>query len=160
MKHRYAVLFLIPAFLLAGVFIYSSQRSSDIYLNQWLANIGDGRFFAFLQSLDLSLPGWVVYSLPDGLWMLALITLILLIWDFKLDRKSLPWISMAIVTGICFELFQGLHWIRGSFDILDLILVLSVGLIPVFFLLIKNRRFDARQDSIQATSKAISEWIE
>jgi len=84
------------------------------------------------------IPGWIIYSLPDALWMMALITLILFIWDFKLNVRSIPWIVSAILTGLTLEIFQGFHLIRGTFDINDLILIVIAAICPLSFTFIKQ----------------------
>ncbi|MBK8355374.1 MAG: hypothetical protein IPL13_08370 [Saprospiraceae bacterium] len=103
--------------------IYAFARPGTIYLNQWLDQIVGDNFQQNLSAMisGFEIPGWIIYSLPDALWMMALITLILFIWDFKLNVRSIPWIVSAIITGIPFEIFQGFHLIRGTFDRNDLL---------------------------------------
>jgi len=95
----------------------------------------------FLQSLfsRISIPSWVIYSLPDALWMLALTLVVMMIWDFKLNRHSIPWIGGAFCAGILFEVGQSFHMIRGTFDFIDLISISIGALIPVSFTLLNMR---------------------
>jgi hypothetical protein len=140
MKRRFAVLFLIPVLLLAGVFIYASQRSGDLYLNLWLSKISDGRLFTFLQSIDGSYPAWVVYSLPDGLWMAALIMLILVIWDFTLNCQSWLCLGLAIVFGLLMEILQSAGMVPGTFDMFDILCLCLGAVLPVFFTTLMGRK--------------------
>lgn len=133
MKQRYIGLLFAVLVLLFGVLLYATTRTSSIFLNQWLGHINDGQLLRYLQSLDLALPYWMVYSLSDGLWMLALMVVMLAIWDFRIDRKSIIWLVLAGLSGLLFELLQGLQWIRGSFDPRDLVFIFLGFLIPLVY---------------------------
>lgn len=135
MKNRSAAALFILLCLISGSLIYAITRPDSIYLNQWLGHIDDGKVLDYFQSLVLNsqLPQWIIYSVPDVLWMMALITTILFIWNFKLDRRSIRWIIIGFAVGLMFEIFQGFHLIRGTFDVNDLILMLIAGLIPIAF---------------------------
>lgn len=141
MKNRSVVMLFILLSLTGGVLIYAVTRSESIYLNQWLGYIGNGKLLHSFQSLLLNSqpPQWIIYSLPDALWMLALVMLILMIWDFKLHNKSIPWVVIAVLTGILYEVFQGFHLIRGTFDVGDLILMVIGALLPLSFIMLKIR---------------------
>ena len=140
MKYRIGVLFFIITCLLSGTIIYAFARPGTIYLNQCLDQIFGDNFHQNLSSMisGFDIPGWIIYSLPDALWMMALITLILFIWDFKLNVRSIPWIVSAILTGLTLEIFQGFHLIRGTFDINDLILIVIAAICPLSFTFIKQ----------------------
>ena len=140
MIQRSVVVLSIMLCLLGGVLIYAITRSESIYLNQWLGHIDDGKVLHFFQSLVLNshIPQGIIYSLPDALWMLALITTILCIWNFKLHRRSIRWIIIGLAAGLMFEILQAFHFIRGTFDIIDLIWMLIAGFIPIAFLKLKS----------------------
>lgn len=139
-KRKVTTLFIIAMCLLGGAGIYFTSRPESIFLNQWLAQISGGSLFHFFQSFlpGSLLPGWIVFSLPDALWMLALTLLVLLIWDFKVNRKSIPWIGLAVCSGLLFELLQVFHIVRGTFDIVDLMLILVAALVPISITLLKS----------------------
>jgi len=146
MKTRSLVLLFIFMLLTGGVLIYSVTRSESIYLNQWLAHIANGKVNLFLQGLfqNAQIPQWIIYSLPDALWMLALTLVMLLIWDFRLHKKSIPWIASAIVAGILFEIAQGFHIVRGTFDIVDLMFILVAAFIPISITMLKLNSCETR----------------
>ncbi|MBK9980885.1 MAG: hypothetical protein IPP15_00430 [Saprospiraceae bacterium] len=85
------------------------------------------------------IPQWIIYSLPGALWMLALMLCVMMIWDFKLDSRSLPWIIGAFCVGLLFEIGQGMHCIKGTFDVIDLLFILIGASIPVLFTVLKFR---------------------
>jgi hypothetical protein len=141
MKNQRHPLTIAVVCLLAGAAIYFSTRSENILLNQWLAHIADGKGLQFFQGLisNVWVPDWILYSLPDALWMMALTLFILMIWDFKIHRRSLAWLTLAVVAGTGLEVLQGLHWMRGTFDVVDLLLIFLAASIPIMITLLKQR---------------------
>jgi|SRR5687767_5744814 len=128
-----------------GAVIYFITRSENIYLNQWLSQFNNGKALFFFQHLfaNSQLPDWIIYSLPDGLWMFGLVTIILLLWDFRLNKHSMLWIFLATCTGIFFEVFQALGFVRGSFDWTDLLFIVLAAVIPLLFARNKSRLWAA-----------------
>ena len=141
MKRRLAAIFLISGLLLFGLLIYYTQRTSALVINDIVDQVAGNRFRNFIQSYIsvFRTPDHIIYSLPDGLWMLALTITILLIWDFRIDKKCLTWVAVAIGAGTGFECLQYLHLIDGWFDPFDLIYILAGALLPISFILIKDR---------------------
>ena len=141
MKIHTKPLLLVFVVLCFGVMIYVATRTDALYLNQWLAHIGGNSLKDFLQNLlsRISIPYWIIYSLPDALWMLALTLVVMMIWDFKLNRRSIPWIAGAFCAGILFEVGQGFHLVSGTFDVIDLISIGIGTFIPVSFTLLNIR---------------------
>ena len=141
MKKKITVVLFVVLPLITGLVLYASSRSEAIYLNQFLEVVTGGLMIDSLQSFfqSINLPHWVIYSLPDGLWMLALVVLVLAIWNFKLNMQSLPWLVMAVLSGVMFEVFQGLGFLSGTFDVTDLILMMMAALLPVSFIILKMR---------------------
>lgn len=67
------------------------------------------------------LPGLLEYNLPDGLWLYALMCAITLIWNGHISTYFLCWMLLVIVLTYFTEIFQGLHFIPGTFDWYDLL---------------------------------------
>lgn len=131
-KHLIGILIAFPC-LIGGVLIYAISRPRGLYINLWLSKLISPKIDTWFHSGNNTpnLPEWFIYSLPDALWMLTLMLIILMIWNFRLNRKSIPWISLAFVTGISFEFLQAFHIVRGTFDAIDLAFIIAGGLIPV-----------------------------
>lgn len=148
MKRPAVILLMIVLPMLTGLLIYLSTRSESIFLNQWIATLNQGKVLAFFQNLIPGnlLPQWIKFSLPDALWMLSLTTLVLFIWDFKLHKKSMLWVLATIFCGIAMEIFQWFGFIRGTFDVLDLLFLVIAASIPIFFILIKHYTCKTRQN--------------
>ena len=67
------------------------------------------------------LPEWVIYSLPDGMWLLSYMLLMEAIWD-KQDRKiriCFVW-SMPLLIMI-WEVMQYMGIMSGTWDIGDML---------------------------------------
>ena len=141
MRARIFAILLITGSLLLGVLIYFTTRTNELLINTWLTSKVGIPFKEIIQSsiAGFRIPNQIIYSLPDGMWMLALTITILLIWDFRIDRKCLLWIAIALASGTGLECLQGLHLIKGWFDPIDMIYLISGALLPVFVLMIKTR---------------------
>lgn len=84
---------------------------------------------------------WVVYSLPDGLWLLAYILLMAALWNFdvlKSLRASFPLVLMAIGS----EFLQIPRLIPGVFDWLDLICYVGACIIGFIYVIIINNHLN------------------
>jgi len=79
----------------------------------------------------IKLPNWFIYSLPDALWMFALILLIVTIWNFTLSKPCIIWIIISFLTGILFEILQKPKFIIGTFDYIDLIFIIVASIFPI-----------------------------
>lgn len=68
-----------------------------------------------------SIPSWVVYSLPGGLWLLAFQNTICLLKQFEFKKILIP-VLVAFSIGSGLEIIQKLNITDGRFDWLDIIL--------------------------------------
>lgn len=102
--------FLILVPLILGTCIYAIARpESTIVLS------GRGMTKAF------KLPSWVIYNLPDGLWLFSLLNCLYLIWHRNSSRTKLIWIMSAFLLAVLTEVFQKYHIITGTFDYVDIL---------------------------------------
>ena len=78
---------------------------------------------------------WVLYNLPDGVWLFAYTILIGCIWNFKIRDC---WMFILVMPFICIphEILQGLGIMHGTYDSNDIfayIMALTAGFIYIFF---------------------------
>ncbi len=141
MKKHTKVWFIIFLSLFLGLLIYTGTRTDRLFLNQFLVRFGAHSVKIFFSGFlaHSYIPLWMIYSLPDALWMLALMLFVMMIWDFKLDTRSLPWIIGAMCAGLFFEIAQGLHLIKGTFDVTDMLFIFIGASLPILFTLVKFR---------------------
>lgn len=137
---KFGVCIIITSLLL-GSLIYFITRTEATILNHWLAKAGGESILLSFQNLvdNTSLPHWVIYSLPDGLWMLALATSIMMIWHYELNLSSIAFTVLAGSAGAIFEVLQGMNVIKGTFDWSDLFFVTAASVLPVSFTILKTR---------------------
>ena len=117
-------LYLILLSLLAAG-IYLVYRDSSILINQFFLSLELENIFARKQIQELlPLPQWVIYSLPGAIWVY--ITTILAVKFEKTERKYTI-ANYPILFSVGLELFQLFHFTDGTFDWVDLILILIAG---------------------------------
>jgi hypothetical protein len=69
----------------------------------------------------IPLPKWVVYNLPDGLWLYSFLMLLIFIWQGQNNREAFLWYSLLIVIALGSELLQKYSLTLGTFDLLDIL---------------------------------------
>lgn len=110
-----------------GGLIYIIFRSSDLLMFKWISFFHLNQIVFFFRSFIFwknIFPKWVIYSLPDGLWMFSGTSLILNVWGNSINKQSIFWILMIPFIAILFEFLQLIHLMRGTFDIIDIVIYL------------------------------------
>ncbi len=106
--------------LLLSLWIYRDYRSPDTIINAVFSNLGYGQFFNFR---ELALPEWVIYNLPEALWVFA-VTL----WSYDrhihLRQSKIPLQYFPLLYPIVLEFLQLWHLTDGRFDVWDILLAL------------------------------------
>ena len=125
-----------------GGLIYILFRTDSLLMFRWLDMLGAT---AFIQScrkymIDrLNLPDWIIFSLPDALWVFSFTSLMLIIWHGKFSYNSIFWLLLAPIIGLFSELGQLVGIIPGTFDIIDLLLILLSAILPFGRLMTKQK---------------------
>ncbi len=125
---------ILPLFI--GGFIYLLFRSERLILFDWI------RFLGFKESLDFLrdhfsivrsfMPNWVLFSLPDGLWVYSFTSAIIIIWND--DRKILIMLlSISLIFGPAVELLQFFKLFKGTFDSMDLAITIVSFTLSILF---------------------------
>lgn len=88
-----------------------------------------------------TVPEWVVYSLPDGMWLLSYMFAMEFIWnnDGKHIRLFFVWAMPVAI--IAHEFCQLMGLASGTWDILDLT---SYSIAIIIYLLTKNYNYDTK----------------
>ena len=121
--------------LLLGCFIYISFRQDTLIMFNWLDRIhtleviSDYRLFTL--PLAENLPTWVLYSLPDGLWLFSYLSVLLAVWDNTISKDNIHWILLVPAIAVLIEFGQLFHIVSGTFDILDLTFYLVGAVLPI-----------------------------
>lgn len=122
--------------LLIGGLIYIGFRDENLLMFDWFNNLGLNSYIVFfrteLQHIDL--PNWVIYSLPDGLWVLSYMILINEIWKSKREPQYYIWSYSLPIIAITLEITQIFTSYVGTFDIYDLLCYIC----PILFFLVND----------------------
>lgn len=103
----------------------------------WLRQLGFDSFIDFIRTKsffqNLPVPNWVKFSLPDGFWLFSFNYIMLLLWDFKINKLSIIWIVTAPLIGVLYEIGQLLEVINGTFDLCDLAFIFIATILSFSF---------------------------
>ena len=112
--------------LIVAIFIYSSLRPSAPDL---LQDIIHHACRAFDQNcskevfhFSISLPPWLLYNLPDGLWAFSFSFSICLLNKRATQQVKFFYLFVVFSCMIFLELLQ-YRWIQGTFDFLDIFFI-------------------------------------
>jgi hypothetical protein len=110
--------------LLVGGGIYLLFRSRSLVMFSWWESLrllpGVEALRELAAPLSSRLPGWVLYSLPDGTWLYSYIVFYRWIWAGSSSASMVFWIGVGLVMSVGLELGQGMGWLSGTFDLVDL----------------------------------------
>ena len=111
-------------FLLLGGFIYLIFRPHTLNMFVWLGVINCEQIFQLKDyNQDLKFIEFLIFSLPNGLWILSFLIIIGLIWE-KYHIFFIIYSSFFTGISILFEFLQKVELIPGTFDIADILVLL------------------------------------
>lgn len=126
--------FVSVAALLLGVLIYLADRPTSLYAFTWLNYLGlhsaviDVRNWLSTGAAHFS--GWLLWSLPAGLWVFSGAMAMRVIWWRDKSWAGYLWFSTIPFLGLVSELGQ-LGIVPGTFDPIDVITYGMASLIAV-----------------------------
>lgn len=122
--------------LLFSLFVYLFYRSEQTLVNEVFQFIFSGDVYFNLKaniSENLILPKFLVFSLPEGLWVLAVTLASKNIYLGK--HKYLVHVAiLPIIIAIALEFFQLLNITNGTFDWLDIASAICFWMLGYFLL--------------------------
>ena len=131
MRTRYCF---IVAALLVSLFIYLFYRTEKTVVNELLIRaISFDNYTSLKKAITGFLPlnELIIYSLPEGLWVFC-ITLTSTPFYIRSKNRKINGVVIPIVFCIGLELCQLLHFTRGRFDYMDILVSVIFWLIAVF----------------------------
>lgn len=124
--------------LITGGLLYVLFRSTTLRMFHWFEFLGLKSCVSILRQyvnpIKSSIPSWVYFSLPDGLWVYSFTSIILIIWHSKITL----WVLIPFSSGVIVEILQK-YFITGTFDWLDFIFSI-IGFFLSIFILNKNKK--------------------
>jgi len=132
--------------IIVGGFIYIAWRKDTLLVFSWLRYLGLGSFIfsfrAYLLSFYEYLPRFVLYCLPDGLWVYSLTFFMGWLWNSCSKLAFLFWASIGLVLGVGGEVGQLFGMVQGYFDFYDLLAYILAAILAIF--IVKRHTFAAR----------------
>jgi len=125
--------------LLVGGLIYILWRTDSLLMFHWFDSIGIDNTIKVARGFTgiFNLPQWIIFSLPDALWVFAFTNMMIIIWNHEISRQSFFWIISAPFIGIFSEIGQALGFVPGTYDSVDLLFILIASALP-FIIYIKQ----------------------
>ncbi len=118
--------------LAVGGLIYVLFRTEDLLMFRWFESVGVSGFVKAVRSsfliTDFRYPYWLVFCLPNALWIYSLTSYLILMW--KDDRGKLFWFALGPAIGIASEVMQINGLFPGTFDSMDLAFTAVFSFIP------------------------------
>ncbi|EAR16287.1 MULTISPECIES: hypothetical protein [Robiginitalea] len=135
--------------LLCGGLIYVLFRTATLKMFVWYETIGLGGLINELRNWSFQfagkLPEWILFSLPDGLWIFSYVCLMLAIWRNSFSFKNAIWILIIPILAISSEIGQYLGLVIGTFDFADLLFYIFGMTLPfIFFTKTINLKFQIK----------------
>lgn len=104
-------------------------------INRWVLTSQYGGMFKIIriQTFQIleTVPKWIIYSLPDALWLMSFGLFLQLIWKNETKRNRMIWTVIPCTIAVLMELFQATYLVSGTFDLVDLLLYLLTTLLLI-----------------------------
>jgi len=121
-KHK-IILHVITPILIGGI-IYILFREGNLRMFSWLYLLGlDSLIYDFRVNISLhnQIPDWILYNLPDGIWLYSLTSLMIIIWERESSISKYFWFLIIPILGLSAEFGQSINIVPGTYDKNDLI---------------------------------------
>jgi len=120
--------------LLLGGMLYISFRIESLRMFSWFNTINVSKAIFKIREYTLyyesTVPDWVKFSLPDGLWLFSFISFILITWKNEINSSNLFWLIGLPLVALLSEIGQSISIIPGTFDWIDLTMYLFGFILP------------------------------
>lgn len=117
--------------LLMGGLIYVFWRKDTLMMFIWFDRIGLTDIVCLLRDragrLSMCLPNWILFSLPNALWLFGGLLVFDFIWGNKSSVSKLFWFSAFWFIAVSAEVGQALRIIPGRFDWQDITIMILAG---------------------------------
>ena len=121
--------------MLAGGMIYVLWRSDTLLMFAWFDALGMRPAVGMLREYAAlhfqALPHWVVFSLPQALWLFSGILYFQCIWRGANAASSMLWTGAFVAIAFGFELGQLLNLVPGYFDVWDALSLIAAYLLAL-----------------------------
>lgn len=129
---KYIPLLAVSLFL--SLFIYVFYRTEKTLINQIFIALFHHETYTILKTrvtFLLPLPDYIIYSLPEGLWVFC-ITLTSSFFYLEVQKRKWSLVFVPILLAFLLEIFQLLHFTNGRFDLMDIVFSTGFWLLALF----------------------------
>jgi len=125
---------LLPIFI--GGLIYIVSRSKSLKMFNWFEKINLSNEVRIIRDYfsNIELPNWIIYNLPDFLWVFSFTSLLFIIWNKKIEKENVFYILFPMGIGVLSEFGQLFSIISGTFDKVDIIFYVFGGLSSIYII--------------------------
>lgn len=85
----------------------------------WLSIDVNNQLFCFFRNTEIEFPDWVLYNLPDALWLLSFLFMNEAVWGK--DNRKYIFVAVITIFALSIEILQMYTLFPGTGDILDII---------------------------------------
>lgn len=123
-----------------GAAVYLLWRSPRLLVFRWMEAASLDGVLASARTLvaGVRLPGWLLFSLPDALWVYAFVACMALIWRGRPVRQAAFWMALGPALSLGSELAQLAGLVPGTFDRADFWLSVLASAIPLHLLYLRE----------------------
>ena len=135
MNRKYKIIIHVIIPVLIGGFIYILFRENNLLMFSWFESLGLDSITNYLRNNYLfnnQIPEWIIYSLPDGIWIYSFTSLMLIIWYRDSNKIKYYWLLIGPILGVSAEICQLIEIIPGTYDNLDLAFCICGSFIPFY----------------------------
>lgn len=136
--------------ILFGGFIYLLTRPKTIYLFDWIKSIDMEKEADTIREYfsEYQMSEWVIYNLPDLLWVFSFTSVMLIIWKGVHSKFEIAYITLPLFVGVTSEILQYYNPTFGTFDFKD-IAFYFIGFLSSILIL---KTIDQRKNEKQTTT--------
>lgn len=126
----------LVASLLVSLFVYLFYRSEQTVVNELFQFVFSGEVYFKLKTMvteSIALPQFLIFSLPEGLWVLA-VTIASKNFYFDKEKRLFHLAFLPLLIAIVLEVFQLFHITNGTFDWWDIASAICFWAVGYFLL--------------------------
>ena len=104
----------------------------SLLMFKWVDHLGLTEKLLYIRLLfnDLEPSNFVIYNLPNGLWILSITILLKKIWNGDKSKYLKIYISFLFILVVLPETLQFFGLLHGTFDVFDIVVNLAFFYIP------------------------------
>ena len=122
-------------FLILGSYLYLKFRSETLLMFKWLENIGLDSIVSSIRNSSIDFNSHqmkhVIFSAPFGMWVISFCCFIGAIWHKDSFVSAIIWRLCVPFVAISSELLQFLGILPGTYDTIDLLVLIVSTIIGI-----------------------------